>query len=223
MTENYKIGIIGLGYVGLPLAVEFAGKGYDVLGFDIKEKRIKALQNHNDETDEITKEELQQVNNLTFSSDETLLKDRNIYIVTVPTPVDDFKQPDLAPLIAASTTVGKHLTKGDIVIYESTTYPGCTEEDCVPVLDKVSGLAFNQDFFCGSLPEQITTEDKKRQVRNIERVSAVSAGVTAEIIDALNNAIFIVVTKKAASDKVEETSKIKANVIRDLNTTLKNG
>ncbi|HLT41666.1 MAG TPA: NAD(P)-binding domain-containing protein, partial [Sphingobacteriaceae bacterium] len=144
MSEKYKIGIIGLGYVGLPLAVEFASKGYDVLGFDIKEKRIEALQNHVDETDEITKEELQQVKTLTFSSDETLLKDRDIYIITVPTPVDDFKQPDLDPLLKSSATVGKYLTKGDVVIYESTTYPGCTEEDCVPVLESSSGLTFNE-------------------------------------------------------------------------------
>lgn len=222
MTENYKIGIIGLGYVGLPLAVEFAGKGYDVLGFDIKEKRIKALQNHNDETDEITKEELQQVNNLTFSSDETLLKDRNIYIVTVPTPVDDFKQPDLAPLIAASTTVGKHLTKGDIVIYESTTYPGCTEEDCVPVLEKVSGLTFNQDFFCGYSPERINPGDKKRRLRDIVKVTSGSTLETADIIDALYKTIIIAGTHKASSIKVAEASKIIENTQRDINISLIN-
>jgi len=171
MSEKYKIGIIGLGYVGLPLAVEFASKGYDVLGFDIKEKRITALQNHLDETDEITIEELQNVKSLTFSNDEALLKDRDIYIITVPTPVDDFKQPDLAPLIAASTTVGKYLNQGDIVIYESTTYPGCTEEDCVPVLESSSGLTCNKDFFCEYSPERLNPGEQKRSLRHFVKVT----------------------------------------------------
>lgn len=222
MTENYKIGIIGLGYVGLPLAVEFASKGYDVLGFDIKEKRIKALQNHSDETDEISKEELQQVKSLTFSSDETLLKDRNIYIITVPTPVDDFKQPDLTPLIAASTTVGKYLKQGDIVIYESTTYPGCTEEDCVPVLEEMSGLMFNQDFFCGYSPERINPGDKKRRLRDIVKVTAGSTPETADIIDALYKTIIVAGTHKASSIKVAEASKIIENTQRDINISLIN-
>lgn len=222
MSEKYKIGIIGLGYVGLPLAVEFASKGYDVLGFDIKEKRIEALQNHLDETDEITKEELQQVKTLTFSSEEALLKDRNIYIITVPTPVDDFKQPDLDPLIKASATVSKYLTKGDIVIYESTTYPGCTEEDCVPVLEKSSGLIFNQDFFCGYSPERINPGDKKRRLRDIVKVTSGSTPEVADKVDDLYKTIIEAGTHKTSSIKVAEASKIIENTQRDINISLVN-
>ena len=222
MSEKYKIGIIGLGYVGLPLAVEFASKGYDVLGFDIKEKRITALQNHLDETDEITIEELQNVKSLTFSSDEALLKDRNIYIITVPTPVDDFKQPDLAPLIAASTTVGKYLNQGDIVIYESTTYPGCTEEDCVPVLESSSGLTFNKDFFCGYSPERINPGDKKRRLRDIVKVTSGSTPEIADTVDELYKTIIEAGTHKASSIKVAEASKIIENTQRDINISLIN-
>lgn len=222
MSEKYKIGIIGLGYVGLPLAVEFASKGYDVLGFDIKEKRITALQNHLDETDEITIEELQNVKSLTFSNDEALLKDRDIYIITVPTPVDDFKQPDLAPLIAASATVGKYMNQGDIVIYESTTYPGCTEEDCVPVLEKSSGLTFNKDFFCGYSPERINPGDKKRRLRNIVKVTSGSTPEVADTVDELYKTIIEAGTHKASSIKVAEASKIIENTQRDINISLVN-
>lgn len=222
MSEKYKIGIIGLGYVGLPLAVEFASKGYDVLGFDIKEKRIEALQNHVDETDEITKEELQQVKSLTFSSNEALLTDRNIYIITVPTPVDEFKQPDLDPLLKASATVGKYLTKGAIVIYESTTYPGCTEEDCVPVLERISGLTFNKDFFCGYSPERINPGDKKRRLRDIVKVTSGSTPEVAEKVDNLYKTIIKAGTHKASSIKVAEASKIIENTQRDINISLIN-
>lgn len=222
MSEKYKIGIIGLGYVGLPLAVEFAGKGFDVLGFDIKEKRIKALLNNSDETDEITKKELEQLKSLTFSSDETLLKDRNIYIITVPTPVDGFKQPDLKPLISASTTVGKYLKQGDIVIYESTTYPGCTEEDCVPILEKTSGLIFNQDFFCGYSPERINPGDKKRRLRDIVKVTSGSTPEIADKVDDLYRNIIVAGTHKASGIKVAEASKIIENTQRDINISLVN-
>lgn len=222
MSEKYKIGIIGLGYVGLPLAVEFASKGYDVLGFDIKEKRIEALQNHVDETDEITKEELQQVKSLTFSSNEALLTDRDIYIITVPTPVDDFKQPDLNPLFEASATVGRYLTKGAIVIYESTTYPGCTEEDCVPVLERISGLTFNKDFFCGYSPERINPGDKKRRLRDIVKVTSGSTPEVAEKVDNLYKTIIKAGTHKASSIKVAEASKIIENTQRDINISLIN-
>jgi UDP-N-acetyl-D-galactosamine dehydrogenase len=208
--------------VGLPLAVEFAGKGFDVLGFDIKEKRINALLNNSDETDEITKKELEQLKSLTFSSDETLLKDRNIYIITVPTPVDDFKQPDLKPLISASTTVGKYLKQGDIVIYESTTYPGCTEEDCVPILEKTSGLIFNQDFFCGYSPERINPGDKKRRLRDIVKVTSGSTPEIADKVDDLYRSIIVAGTHKASGIKVAEASKIIENTQRDINISLVN-
>ena len=157
--ENIKIAIIGLGYVGLPLAVEF-GKKYSVLGFDINQLRIDELNNGHDRTQEMTSEDLKSLKYLSFSTDKEQLKTCNIFIVTVPTPIDKYKKPDLTPLISASKTVGKALKKNDVVIYESTVYPGCTEEDCVPVLERESGLMFNQDFFCGYSPERINPGDK---------------------------------------------------------------
>jgi len=174
--QNIKIAIIGLGYVGLPLAVEF-GKKYSVLGFDINQKRIDELIGGYDRTQEMTSEELKSLQHLSFSTDSEQLKNYNIFIVTVPTPIDKYKKPDLTPLLSASRTVGKFLKKNDtecrpIVIYESTVYPGCTEEDCVPVLEKESGLIFNQDFFCGYSPERINPGDKINTLTKIKKVTS---------------------------------------------------
>src|SRR5690606_30561101 len=161
-VKKKKLAIIGLGYVGLPLAVEFSKKGFSVLGFDINDQRIEELKAGSDSTNEVSTEELSQAidNNITFSSNEQDLINANIFIVTVPTPIDKFKQPDLTPILSASKLVGNYLSKDDIVIYESTVYPGCTEEDCVPVLEKTSGLKFNEDFYCGYSPERINPGDK---------------------------------------------------------------
>ncbi|MCX2680698.1 nucleotide sugar dehydrogenase [Galbibacter sp. EGI 63066] len=222
MTDRYKIAVIGLGYVGLPLAVEFAKKGFSVLGFDINPTRVSELRGGTDLTEEVSDEELQQANNLVYSADEKDLSDYNIYIVTVPTPVNEFKQPDLEPLLTASATVGKYLKADDIVIYESTTYPGCTEDDCVPVLEKVSGLTFNKDFFCGYSPERINPGDKKRRLRNIVKVTSGSTPEIAETVDKLYNSIIEVGTHKVSSIKVAEASKIIENTQRDINISLIN-
>ncbi|WP_207190465.1 nucleotide sugar dehydrogenase [Galbibacter mesophilus] len=222
MTDKYKIAVIGLGYVGLPLAVEFSRKGFSVVGFDINDKRVGELKEGKDVTDEVTKEELNEAKDLIFSAKEEDLDDCNMLIVTVPTPVDDFKQPDLRPLLAASATVGRHLKKGDVVVYESTTYPGCTEDDCVPVLEKVSGLKYNEDFFCGYSPERINPGDKKRRLRNIMKVTSGSTPEKAEEIDQLYKAIIEAGTHKASSIKVAEASKIIENTQRDINISLVN-
>ncbi|MDG3581287.1 nucleotide sugar dehydrogenase [Galbibacter pacificus] len=222
MKEKYKIAIVGLGYVGLPLAVEFAIKGFSVIGFDINQKRVSELKQGKDVTDEVMGNELEKAESLVFSSDENDLTDCNVYIITVPTPVDDFKQPDLRPLISASTTVGKHLKKGDIVVYESTTYPGCTEEDCVPALESSSGLTFNKDFFCGYSPERINPGDKQRRLRNIMKVTSGSTPEIAEEVDKLYGAIIEAGTHKASSIKVAEASKIIENTQRDINISLVN-
>ena len=179
-----KISIIGLGYVGLPLAVEF-GKKYDVLGFDINKERIAELENGYDRTLEVDEQNLKSSAGLKFSSNKEDLKSCDIFIVTVPTPVDEHKRPDLTPLIKASETVGSALKKGDIVIYESTVYPGCTEEDCVPVLERVSGLKFNEDFFCGYSPERINPGDKEHTVTKILKVTSGSTPEIADKVDAL--------------------------------------
>jgi UDP-N-acetyl-D-glucosamine/UDP-N-acetyl-D-galactosamine dehydrogenase len=178
-SESIKIAIIGLGYVGLPLAVEF-GKKYSVLGFDINQTRIEELSNGYDRTQEMTTEELKKMNNLSFSTNKEELGTCNIFIVTVPTPIDNYKKPDLTPLLSASKTVGKILKKNDIVIYESTVYPGCTEEDCVPVLERESGLKFNKDFFCGYSPERINPGDK---INTLTKIKKVTSGSTPEIAD----------------------------------------
>ena len=179
-----KIGIIGLGYVGLPLAVEF-GKILDVVGFDINQSRIEELKRGIDRTLEVDKEELLGSPKLKFSTSLEDLKHANYFIVTVPTPVDEYKTPDLTPLIKASETVGKVLKRGDIVIYELTVYPGCTEEDCVPVLEKFSGLKFNVDFFCGYSPERINPGDKQHRLPNIKKVTSGSTPEVAEKVDQL--------------------------------------
>lgn len=216
-----KIGIIGLGYVGLPLAVEF-GKVIETLGFDINTQRIDELKNSYDRTLEVETEELKQSSLLKFSADSKDLQSVNYFIVTVPTPVDEYKKPDLSPLVSASKTVGSVLKKGDIVIYESTVYPGCTEEVCVPVLEKVSGLKFNVDFFCGYSPERINPGDKLHRVTTIKKVTSGSTPEIAEEVDALYGKIIVAGTHKASSIKVAEAAKVIENSQRDINIAFVN-
>jgi UDP-N-acetyl-D-galactosamine dehydrogenase len=226
-----KLAVIGLGYVGLPLAVEFARK-YDVVGFDINEPRIAELREGRDHTLEVASEEIQSVchpersegspTGLTFSSDKTALSDRNTYIVTVPTPVDNHNRPDFTPLIKASETVGKSLQQGDIVIYESTVYPGATEEICVPVLEKHSGLKFNHGFFCGYSPERINPGDKQHRLTSIKKITSGSTPAVAEYVDRLYSSIVTAGTHKASSIKVAEAAKVIENTQRDLNIALIN-
>ena len=215
------LAIIGLGYVGLPLAVEF-GKSQKVIGFDINSQRIGELQNGHDRTLEVSSAELQVANQLTFSSNLDDLAQASIFIVTVPTPVDDSNRPDLTPLIKASTTVGQVLKPGDIVIYESTVYPGATEEVCVPVLERVSGLTFNADFFCGYSPERIVPGDKVNTLTTIKKITSGSTPAVAEEIDALYGAIIKAGTHKASSIRVAEAAKVIENTQRDLNIALMN-
>lgn len=219
--DQIKLGVIGLGYVGLPLAVEF-GKKRLVVGFDVNSKRIEQLRSGIDATLEVDTEELSQASKLTFSTNLEDLRSCNCFIVTVPTPIDEHKRPDLAPLIKASQTIGQVLKVGDIVIYESTVYPGCTEEDCVPVLEKVSGLKFNQDFFVGYSPERINPGDKEHRVTNIKKVTSGSTPEAAELIDVLYKQIIVVGTHKAPSIKVAEAAKVIENTQRDLNIALIN-
>lgn len=216
-----KIGIIGLGYVGLPLAVEF-GKVIDVIGFDINKERIAELKNGHDRTKEVETSELQLSGKLKYSFDLNDLKESNYFIVTVPTPVDEFKKPDLTPLVKASETVGKVLKKNDVVIYESTVYPGCTEEVCVPVLEKTSGLKFNQDFFCGYSPERINPGDKLHRVTTIKKVTSGSTAEIAEKVDQLYRKIIKAGTHKASSLKVAEAAKVIENSQRDVNIAFVN-
>ena len=218
---NQKLAIIGLGYVGLPLAVEF-GKKRAVVGFDINKPRIAALQAGHDSTLEVSDAEMAEAAQLSYTSNIDDLKNCNVFIVTVPTPIDDFKRPDLTPLIKASETIGKVLKKGDIVIYESTVYPGATEEDCVPVLERVSGLVFNQDFYAGYSPERINPGDKEHRVTNIKKVTAGSTPEIADIVDALYNEIITVGTHKAKSIRVAEAAKVIENTQRDVNIALIN-
>lgn len=218
---NFKLAVIGLGYVGLPLAVEF-GKKRPVIGFDINQRRINELKAGKDETLEISSEELSSANLLTFTTNAEDLHAANCYIVTVPTPIDDHKRPDLTPLKKASETVGKLLKVGDIVIYESTVYPGATEEDCVPVLEKYSGLKFNQDFYCGYSPERINPGDKEHRVTTIKKVTSGSTPRIADLVDALYNEIIVAGTHKAESIKVAEAAKVIENTQRDLNIALIN-
>lgn len=197
---NLKIAIIGLGYVGLPLAVEF-GKKVPVVGFDIYQKRIDELKSGKDHTLEVSTQELQQAVQLSYTADLSDLKDSNFFIVTVPTPIDDFKQPDLTPLIKASTSIGQVLKKGDIVVYESTVYPGATEEVCIPVLEKVSGLKFNKDFFAGYSPERINPGDKLHRVTNILKITSGSTSEVADYVDEVYNLIIEAGTHKAPNIK----------------------
>lgn len=219
--NNCKVGIIGLGYVGLPLAVEF-GKKYNTLGFDINKKRIIDLTNGDDFTLECSSEELRSANHLSYSCDLEMLRTCNVYIVTVPTPIDEYKQPDLTPLVKASETLGKVLKQNDVVIYESTVYPGATEEVCIPVLESISGLKFNKDFFAGYSPERINPGDKEHRVTTIKKVTSGSTPAIAEFVDQLYKSIIIAGTHKASSIQVAEAAKVIENTQRDLNIALIN-
>ena len=221
------ITVVGLGYVGLPLAAEF-GKKFPTIGFDINEERISELSNGYDKTGELTKEQILESKLLTFTS--KLLKNepeisgenRNVYIVTVPTPIDAFKKPNLSPLLSASKMIGAILRKNDVVIYESTVYPGCTEDDCVPVLEKYSGLKFNQDFFCGYSPERINPGDKINTLINILKITSGSTPDIAEFVDQLYKSIITAGTYKAPSIKVAEAAKLIENCQRDVNISFVN-
>ena len=219
--SDLKIAIIGLGYVELPLAVEF-GKQLPVVGFDIQQKRIQELQSGQDHTLEVSSEELKQATQLTYSANLDDLRSCNFFIVTVPTSIDEFKQPDLTPLIKASTSIGKVLKKGDVVVYESTVYPGATEEACIPVLEQVSGLKFNQDFFAGYSPERINPGDKLHRVTNILKVTSGSTPEVADFVDAVYQLIVTAGTHKAPSIKVAEAAKVIENTQRDVNIALIN-
>lgn len=219
--SDLKIAIIGLGYVGLPLAVEF-GKQLPVVGFDIQQKRIQELQSGQDHTLEVSSEELKQAIHLSYSANLDDLRSCNFFIVTVPTPIDEFKQPDLTPLIKASSSIGKVLKKGDVVVYESTVYPGATEETCIPVLEQVSGLKFNQDFFAGYSPERINPGDKLHRVTNILKVTSGSTPEVADFVDAVYQLIVTAGTHKAPSIKVAEAAKVIENTQRDVNIALIN-
>lgn len=218
---DIKLAIIGLGYVGLPLAVEF-GKRRRVIGYDINPKRIGELKKGCDVTLETTREELTAASLLTFTSNREDIKGCNCYVVTVPTPIDAHKRPDLTPLLKASETVGAVLKLGDLVIYESTVYPGATEEDCVPVLERCSGLTFNRDFFCGYSPERINPGDKEHRVANIRKITSGSTPEIADLVDGLYNEIITVGTHRAESIKVAEAAKVIENTQRDLNIALIN-
>lgn len=219
--DEVKLAIIGLGYVGLPLAVEF-GRTRSVIGFDINQRRIDELRSGNDSTFEVTKEELDAAKKLVYSANLEDLCACNCYIITVPTPVDIHKQPDLSPLIQASKSVGKVLKRGDLVIYESTVYPGCTEEDCVPVLEKFSNLKFNEDFYCGYSPERINPGDKDHRLTTIKKITSGSTPVIADLVDNLYSEIIVAGTHKAESIKIAEAAKVIENTQRDLNIALIN-
>lgn len=219
--REVNLAIVGLGYVGLPLAVEF-GKHRKVIGFDINQARIDALRAGHDSTLEVSDEELRQAKGLSFSANIEELNSCNVFIVTVPTPIDDYKQPDLTPLLKASETIGKILKRGDVVIYESTVYPGATEEDCIPVLESMSGLKFNEDFYAGYSPERINPGDKEHRVTTIKKVTSGSTPEVATFVDGLYQEIIVAGTHKAESIKVAEAAKVIENTQRDLNIALIN-
>jgi UDP-N-acetyl-D-galactosamine dehydrogenase len=230
MSQQHTIAVIGLGYVGLPLAVAFAEK-YPVLGFDINQSRIDDLRNGVDKTLEVANDELLSVVSaglsveqpgLHVTNDASLLPECNIFIVTVPTPTDKYQRPDLTPLYKASATVGKALKKGDIVIYESTVYPGVTEDECIPVLERESGLTFNTDFFAGYSPERINPGDKERTVKKILKITSGSTPEIADTIDALYRSVIVAGTHKAPSIKVAEAAKVIENSQRDINIAFVN-
>ena len=216
-----KLALIGLGYVGLPLAVEF-GKKFDTVGFDIKEERLDMLRRGVDATLETAREDLAAAHRLKYTSNPDDLRDRDHVIITVPTPVDKYKQPDLLPLYRASETVGKVMRPGAVVIYESTVFPGCTEEECVPVLEKFSGLTFNRDFFCGYSPERINPGDKEHTLTRILKITSGSTREAADIVDALYHSILKKGTYRASSIKVAEAAKVIENSQRDLNIAFVN-
>ncbi|MFQ5470236.1 MAG: Vi polysaccharide biosynthesis UDP-N-acetylglucosamine C-6 dehydrogenase TviB [Gammaproteobacteria bacterium] len=219
--ENVNIGIIGLGYVGLPLAVEF-GKSFKCIGYDINEQRIAELKSGNDNTLETTAEELADATHLSYTHNAADLDECNVYIVTVPTPIDEYKRPNLDPLIGASNSVGKLLKKNDIVIFESTVYPGCTEEVCVPIMEEVSGLTFNIDFYAGYSPERINPGDKVHRVTTITKVTSGSTPESAKFIDTLYCEIIQAGTHLASSIRVAEAAKVIENTQRDVNIALMN-
>ena len=216
-----KLGIVGLGYVGLPLAVEF-GKTFNTIGLDISPHRIEELKNGVDSTLEVEPEELKQATKIQYTSNPDDLKDCNVYIVTVPTPIDNNKRPDLSPLENASKAIGKLIGKNDIVIYESTVYPGATEEVCVPIIEKESGLKFNQDFYAGYSPERINPGDKEHRVTTILKVTSGSTDEVADFVDALYKSIIVAGTHKASSIRVAEAAKVIENTQRDVNIALIN-
>ena len=219
--RNLKVGVVGLGYVGLPLAVEF-GKRFQTVGFDINEHRVEELRGGRDSTLEVEAEELAAASKLSYTTNLKDLKPCRVFIVTVPTPIDDYKRPDLTPLEKSSHTVGKVLKKGDVVVYESTVYPGCTEEVCVPILEKVSGLRFNKDFFVGYSPERINPGDKEHRLTTIRKITSGSTPAAAEFVDSLYRSIVTVGTHKASSIKVAEAAKVIENTQRDVNIALIN-
>ncbi|MCB1723814.1 MAG: Vi polysaccharide biosynthesis UDP-N-acetylglucosamine C-6 dehydrogenase TviB [Gammaproteobacteria bacterium] len=218
--DNTRIAVIGLGYVGLPLAVEFAKK-YPVVGYDISTPRIQELRQGKDSSLEVEPEELAKVS-MTYTDALDDIRDCNVYIVTVPTPIDEYKSPDLRPLISASRAVGQIIGRGDVVVYESTVYPGATEEDCIPVIEEVSGLRFNQDFFAGYSPERINPGDKEHRVTTIKKVTSGSTPEVADFVDALYGSIIVAGTHKATSIKVAEAAKVIENTQRDVNIALIN-
>ena len=219
--ENIKIGVIGLGYVGLPLAVEF-GKKYPVLGFDINQKRVDELSAGHDATLEVSDEELKDIKQLNFSCNKQELADCNVYIVTVPTPIDESNAPDLTPLRKASELLGEFVQKGDVVIYESTVYPGATEEVCLPIIEKVSGLVFNKDFFAGYSPERINPGDKVNTLTKIMKITSGSTPEIGEFVNELYGSIITAGTHLAGSIKVAEAAKVIENTQRDLNIAIIN-
>ena len=220
-NRSLVIGVIGLGYVGLPLAVEF-GKKYKVIGFDINTKRVEELKKGEDKTLEVEVEELSEAIHLKYSYDKEELREVDLFIVTVPTPVDDFKIPDLTPLIKASETVGSVIKPGAIVVYESTVYPGCTEDDCIPVVEKQSGLKFNKDFFAGYSPERINPGDKEHRVSTIKKVVSGSTPEIAFAVNELYKTVIIAGTHLATSIKVAEAAKVIENTQRDINIAFVN-
>ena len=220
-NRKLKIGIVGLGYVGLPLAVEF-GKKYSTIGLDLNKSRIKELNQGVDKTLELTKNQIESSSKLSFTHDAIKLQDCNIYIVTVPTPVDEYKNPDLKPLKAATGTISKVLSKNNIVIYESTVFPGCTEEICVPILEKESGYKYNKDFFCGYSPERINPGDKEHTLTKIIKVTSGSAPKAAKIINELYKSIIPAGTHLAPNIATAEAAKVIENIQRDINIALMN-
>lgn len=221
INKDIRVAVIGQGYVGLPLAVEF-GKKFQTLGFDINHSRIAELQSGTDGTLEVSPSELADSKFITYSADIDDLKKYNVYIITVPTPIDEFKKPDLTPLIKASEMLGTVVSKNDIIIYESTVYPGATEDDCIPVVERVSGLIFNKDFFAGYSPERINPGDKEHRVTNIKKVTSGSTPEIANFVDDLYSSIITAGTHKASSIRVAEASKVIENTQRDLNIALIN-
>ncbi len=219
--DKVRIGIIGLGYVGLPLAVEF-GRRFPVVGLDINAGRIAELKAGHDSSLEVESEELRATTHLEFTSDESDLRGCNVFIVTVPTPIDEYKNPDLRPLESASRTLGRLLKPGDVAIFESTVYPGCTEEVCVPLMEQGSGLMFNRDFFAGYSPERINPGDKEHRVSSIRKVTSGSTPAVADFVDALYRSIITAGTHKASSIKVAEAAKVIENTQRDVNIALIN-